>query len=84
VRTVREDGKLDIQFEPLTFEKFDQASEYLLECLKAETILYLHDRSHPDEIREKLGMSKKLFKQAVGKLYRLKKITLGEDCIRLV
>ena len=84
VRTVREDGKLDIQFEPLTFEKFDQASEYLLECLKVETILYLHDRSHPDEIREKLGMSKKLFKQAVGKLYRLKKITLGDDCIRLV
>ncbi|NBR14046.1 MAG: GntR family transcriptional regulator [Crocinitomicaceae bacterium] len=84
VRLVREDGKLDIQFEPLTFEKFDQASDFLLEQLQANGgYLPLNDHSGPDDIREELGMSKKLFKQAVGKLYKQQKITIEEKGIRL-
>lgn len=84
VRLVREDGKLDIQFEPLTFEKFDQASAFLLEQLQANGgYLPLNDHSGPDDIREELGMSKKLFKQAVGKLYKQQKITIEEKGIRL-
>lgn len=84
VRLVREDGKLDIQFEPLTFEKFDQASAFLLEQLQVNGgYLPLNDHSGPDDIREELGMSKKLFKQAVGKLYKQQKITIEEKGIRL-
>jgi predicted RNA-binding protein (virulence factor B family) len=84
VRLVREDGKLDIQFEPLTFEKFDQASSFLLEELQAnDGYLPLNDHSGPDDIREQLGMSKKLFKQAVGKLYKQQKITIEEKGIRV-
>lgn len=84
VRLVREDGKLDIQFEPLTFEKFDQASSFLLEELQAnDGYLPLNDHSGPDDIREQLGMSKKLFKQAVGKLYKQQKITIEEKGIRI-
>jgi len=84
VRLVREDGKLDIQFEPLTFEKFDQASSFLLDELAAnEGFIPLNDHSGPDDIRERLGMSKKLFKQAVGKLYKQQKITIEENGIRL-
>lgn len=84
VRLVREDGKLDIQFEPLTFEKFDQASSFLLEQLQTnDGYLPLNDHSGPDDIREQLGMSKKLFKQAVGKLYKQQKITIEEKGIRI-
>jgi hypothetical protein len=84
VRLVREDGKIDIQFEPLTFEKFDQASAFLLEQLQANGgYLPLNDHSGPDDIREELGMSKKLFKQAVGKLYKQQKITIEEKGIRI-
>ena len=84
VRLVREDGKLDIQFEPLTFEKFDQASAFLLEQLQANGgYLPLNDHSGPDDIREELGMSKKLFKQAVGKLYKQQKITIEEKGISI-
>jgi predicted RNA-binding protein (virulence factor B family) len=84
VRLVREDGKLDIQFEPLTFEKFDQASSFLLEELQAnDGYLPLNDHSGPDDIREQLGMSKKLFKQAIGKLYKQQKITIEEKGIRI-
>jgi predicted RNA-binding protein (virulence factor B family) len=84
VRLVREDGKLDIQFEPLTFEKFDQASSFLLEELQAnDGYLPLNDHSGPDDIREQLGMSKKLFKQSVGKLYKQHKITIEDKGIRI-
>jgi len=84
VRTVRPDGKLDIQFEPLTIERFDNAETQILERLATEKFMPLNDHSDPELIREELGMSKKMFKQTIGKLYKLKKITLEENGIRIV
>jgi predicted RNA-binding protein (virulence factor B family) len=84
VTKVREDGKLDVRFEPNTFEKYDMASEDLLEKLRKEKVLFLTDRSNPEDIREQLGMSKKTFKQAVGKLYRHRKINLCSDRIEFI
>jgi len=84
VTKVREDGKLDVRFEPTTFEKYDMASEDLLEKLRKEKVLFLTDRSNPEDIREQLGMSKKTFKQAVGKLYRHRKINLCSDRIEFI
>ena len=46
--------------------------------------LPLHDKSTPDQVRDTLGMSKKVFKQAVGALYRERKVRLEEDGIHLV
>jgi predicted RNA-binding protein (virulence factor B family) len=46
-------------------------------------MLPLHDKSDPEIIRERLGMSKKLFKNGVGILYRERRIVLGEDGIYL-
>lgn len=83
VRQVRKDGKLDIALAPISFEKYDQATEKILELLASEKILHLSDKSSPEEIREILGMSKKTFKQAIGKLYRWRRITIGEESIEL-
>lgn len=83
VKTVRPDGKIDIQFEPLGVEKFDNAAAYLLEELNKHQFLPFHDKSSPDEIRERFGMSKKLFKQAVGQLFKAKKLLIEEKGIRL-
>jgi predicted RNA-binding protein (virulence factor B family) len=83
VSVVRPDGKLDIRLEPITFEKYDEASQFILDELTKVKVLPLSDRSSPEEIREQLGMSKKTFKQAIGKLYRWKKITIKDDCIEL-
>lgn len=84
VRKVREDGKIDIQFEPLTIERFDNAETQVLDRLKESGFLALNDHSSPDEIREELNMSKKLFKQTIGKLYKLKKISIDDNGIRLI
>jgi len=41
----------------------------------------LHDKSPAEEIFKALNMSKKTFKQAVGKLYKEQKIALFKDKI---
>ena len=47
-------------------------------------ILYLTDKSDPDDIRDQVGMSKKTFKQAVGNLYKNKLISLNPDSISII
>ena len=70
ISKVRADGKLDVQFESLGNEKFDASYEFLLQVLKEKGILEVGDKSTPEEIRDVVGMSKKLFKQTIGKLYK--------------
>jgi predicted RNA-binding protein (virulence factor B family) len=44
----------------------------------------LHDGSSAEEIKEKVQMSKKAFKQVVGQLYKQQKILILPDRLRLV
>ena len=83
VKTIREDGKLDITFEPTSFVKYDQATDKILQILQKNPKLELSDKSDPDEIRDKIGMSKKTFKQAIGKLFKAKKIIIYPNYIEL-
>ena len=83
VKNVREDGKLDITLEPNSFVKYDQATDKILQILQKNPKLELSDKSDPDEIREKIGMSKKTFKQAIGKLFKAKKIIIYPNYIEL-
>jgi predicted RNA-binding protein (virulence factor B family) len=83
VKNVRQDGKLDISLEPTSFLKYDQATEKILQILQKKPKLELSDKSDPDEVRDKLGMSKKTFKQAIGKLFKTKKILIYPNYIEL-
>jgi predicted RNA-binding protein (virulence factor B family) len=62
------------------------AAEQLAEVLAAapEGFLPVHDKSPPERIRDLLGMSKKVFKQAVGALYKAGRIRINEDGIHLL
>ena len=51
---------------------------------RVEKTIYLTDNSSPEDIRETMGMSKKTFKQAIGKLYRYRKIALFPDRIEFI
>ncbi len=44
----------------------------------------LSDNSSPDEIYIELQISKKVFKKAIGKLFREKRIMIEENGIRLM
>lgn len=83
VANVREDGKLDVRLDPTSYAKVSTSAEKILDMLKRKKYIALTDKSHPDDIRETLGMSKKTFKQAVGNLYRERLIRLEKDGIYL-
>jgi predicted RNA-binding protein (virulence factor B family) len=83
IYNIREDGKVDVRFEKAGFVKFDEAAEHILDLVKERKVIYLSDKSDPDEIREQVGMSKKTFKQAIGKLYKARMINISENSIEL-
>jgi predicted RNA-binding protein (virulence factor B family) len=83
IAKVREDGKLDIRLEVPNDSRYDAAEQKILDTLTAqEGFLALTDKSDPDEVRAVLGLSKKTFKQAIGKLYKHRRIALEADGIR--
>jgi len=85
VKEIREDGKIDITLEKLTPERFDEHSEYILQCLHENGgVLQFSDKSDPDAIRSFFGMSKKSFKKAIGNLYKEKMIVIREKDIELI
>lgn len=86
ITRVRDDGLVDVGLEPPGYAKVPGAAESLLESLRAAEggFLPVHDKSPPDQVRDLLGMSKKVFKQAVGSLYKAGRIRIAEDGIRLV
>ncbi|MDW3648672.1 MAG: S1-like domain-containing RNA-binding protein [Bacteroidia bacterium] len=84
VKQVREDGKLDISLEPIGVASIEPNADLILSALrKAEGFLPFTDKSDPDAIRQKFGISKKLFKKAIGSLYKQRMIELKSDGIYL-
>ena len=61
------------------------ARAYIIEALHdANGFLPLNDKSAPELIYEELEMSKKVFKKAIGNLYKDKMIAIKKDGIHLV
>jgi uncharacterized protein len=84
VRAVREDGKIDLALDRAGFHRIAPVTEEILAALRtAGGHLPLHDDSAPDEIRAAFGISKKAFKQAIGSLYRGRRIVIEPTGIRL-
>ncbi len=83
VATIRGDHRLDITLQPPGRGGVDLACAKILEALDAAGgQLPLHDRSPPEEIARALNMSKKVFKKAVGRLYKNRLIVLMDGGIR--
>lgn len=83
VAKIRDDGKLDISLHPPGVAGIDTARAILLDRLSRDGFLPLTDQSTPESIRNQLGISKKLFKKAVGGLFKDAVITLENDGIKL-
>lgn len=85
VKRLREDQRLDISLQPLGFAKVTGITDDILQRLQQQKgYLALSDKSSPDEIYAAFGVSKKVFKQAIGTLFKLRKITIEEQGIRLI
>ena len=85
IKSIREDGKIDVSLQPEGYENIDEFQKIILDKLEINYgLLYLSDQSTPEEIKDELQMSKKNFKKAIGGLYRDKKIEILEDKIKLI
>ena len=87
IKQVRPDDKIDLSLEKPGFSKgrLDTLGERIIEQLEAGGgQLALTDKSPPDAIYATFGVSKKMFKQALGALYKQRRITLHEQYIKLV
>lgn len=85
IKTIREDGKIDVTLQKVGFENIDEFKQKILDALEANYgLLYLTDASSPEEIKEELQMSKKNFKKSIGGLYKDKVIEILEDKIKLI
>ncbi|MDX1828396.1 MAG: DNA-binding protein [Lutibacter sp.] len=86
IKKIREDEKLDVSLQPLGFKQTIVKNEIIiLNALRQnEGFVDLSDKSSPDDIKYKLGMSKKAFKKAIGGLFKQKLITISEEGIKLI
>jgi predicted RNA-binding protein (virulence factor B family) len=85
VKQVREDGKIDVSLQQPGFKEVLSAEEKIVDLLQQnDGYCELNDNSSPDEIYAELQISKKVFKKAIGKLFREKRIMIEESGIRLM
>lgn len=85
VRKIRwDDFKVDVRLQKDGYGQVDPAAEKVMQVLEERGgSLPLSDKSNPEDIYEELQMSKKVFKKAIGGLYKERKIIIGVDEIKL-
>jgi len=85
IKKIREDQKIDVTLRPIGYKKVEPNADHIMQRLQqVGGYLDLHDKSDPDEIRDRLEMSKKTFKKAIGRLYSEDLIRIEDDGIYLV
>lgn len=85
VRRVRDDARLDLSLLPPGQARLDVVGDKVLAALASNAgFLALGDKSPAEAIKARLGVSKNAFKQAIGRLYKQRRITIEDDGIRLI
>lgn len=85
VKQVREDGKIDLSLDEAGYQRVGPlAAQILAELERVGGRLNFDDSTDSEQIRERFGVSKKAFKQALGALFRERRIRFLEPGIELV
>lgn len=86
IKKVREDNKLDLVLQVAKYgDKVDTVTEKILAKLESQGgVILINDKSHPDDIYRAFGVSKKVFKQSIGGLYKKRIIAIDKAGIRLL
>ncbi|OAJ92303.1 CvfB family protein [Vibrio bivalvicida] len=84
IKSVREDGKIDLSLQKVGVGKMDDLSQKVLDLLeKKGGFLPLNDKSSPEAIFAAFRTSKGTFKKTIGGLYKQGKIIIDKEGIRL-
>ena len=85
VKNVRPDGKIDLVLQQHGRRHVHSFSDQLFEYIQEHNgFCTYHDKSPTEDIYEAFQVSKKTFKQAVGDLYKKKKIEIVENGLKEV
>jgi predicted RNA-binding protein (virulence factor B family) len=84
IKKVRDDLKIDLRLQQAGYEKVDDISQTIFNTIKdCGGTVAVTDKSPPEDIYALFGVSKKVFKKAIGALYKKKLIVIDHDGIRL-
>ena len=82
---VREDGRIDVSLQPDKGRHVHSTFDKILNHLKVSGgKSKFGDKSPPEDIKKEFQVSKKVFKQAIGGLYKQGKISITKEGIELV
>lgn len=84
IKKIREDLKIDLSLQQSGYQPVDGVSQNILNILQEKGgRVGVTDKSPPDEIYALFGVSKKIFKKAIGALFKKRLIILDTDGIEL-
>ena len=82
---IRSDGKIDLLISQATLQGDHELSQQIVQYLTDQGgTSTLTDKSDPEEIYRVFKVSKKKYKQALGNLYKSRKITITPGMVQLV
>lgn len=81
VKSVRDDGKIDLTLSDKAGRRIDATAKAVLKYLTTDGTMPVGDKSDPELISRLFKCSKRDFKQAVGHLYRARRIAIDDDGI---
>ena len=85
VRTVHPSGKIDLSLDAAGYQRVEPLTKLIITALRTNGgKLAFDDESSPATIRQHFGVSKKAFKQALGKLYKTRSIVFTKPGIQLL
>ena len=84
IKKIRGDGKIDLSLQRPGYGKIEGIAEKILKELKEEGgFISVSDKSAPEIIYSKFGVSKKNYKKAVGYLFKKRVISISDKGITL-
>lgn len=84
VRRITDDNRVDLSLQQEGFDEVKKSVDKLLELMRVNGgSLSVHDGSTPEEVAQATGMSKKVFKRAVGYLMKREEIRMDDSGIKI-
>ncbi len=84
IKKVRDDQKIDLSLHKPGYQGGGDISQAILQSIKDHGgMIAVSDKSPPKEIYNMFGVSKKVFKKAIGALYKRRLITIDSHGIKL-
>jgi len=84
IKKIRDDHKIDLRLQQSGYQKVDEISRTVLNTIKSHGgRIAVTDKSPPADIYALFEVSKKVFKQAIGALYKKRLITMDSRGIKL-